>query len=139
MGGGDIFWFKQRSLMRLGGDFKRGNGFQAGLDTLLLSAVFGESGGGVLLMVSNVLARCLRSLAALRALHRGRADVGGGGRWGVWRLQPPDGDDWEQRADLLLGVEREVAEDVLVKRSGGSRRRRGQAAPLILKQHQCQH
>lgn len=36
---------------------------------------------------------------------------------------------------LLLGVKREVAEDVLVMRTGSARQTAGQAAPLILKRH----
>lgn len=119
--------------MRLGGDCERGDGFQAGLDALLLPAV-PHRRSRVLLTVPAVLPSRLRALAALGAPRRGRA--GGGGRRGVQRLEPPDGDDGQQGADLLLGVEREVAEKVLVRRTGG--RRRGQAAPLILEQHQSQ-
>ncbi len=36
---------------------------------------------------------------------------------------------------LLLGVKREVAEDVLVMRTGSTRQTGSQAAPLILKRH----
>ena len=36
---------------------------------------------------------------------------------------------------LLLGVKREVAEDVLVMRTGSTRQTASQAAPLILKRH----
>lgn len=120
--------------MRLGGDCKRGDGFQAGLDALLLSAV-SHRRSRVLLVVTTVLASRLQALAAPRALRRGRAGVSGGGRRGAQHLEPPDGDDGEQRANLLLGVEWEVAENVLVRRTSG--RHRGQAAPLILKQHRA--
>lgn len=36
---------------------------------------------------------------------------------------------------LLLGVKREVAEDVLVMRTGSTRQTGSQATPLILKRH----
>lgn len=50
-------------------------------------------------------------------------------------LEASDRNEGEQTAGLLLGVQREVAEDVLLMGTGSSRRSRSQAAPLILKQH----
>lgn len=50
-------------------------------------------------------------------------------------LEASNRNEGEQTAGLLLGVQREVAEDVLLMGTGRSRRSRSQAAPLILKQH----
>lgn len=87
------------------GDLQRGNGFQAGLHALLLSAVpdagneaFLLSGmmGGQLDLASDVLCSHLQpvdrsvsaaaatlALAALGARRRGRGDISAGGRRGV--------------------------------------------------------
>lgn len=122
------------------GDLQRGDGFQAGLDALLLPAVPDPELGGAL---PNVLPPCLGpvdgsfpaaaelSLAALGALLPGGRGLGTGGGQ---RLEPPHRNEREQTVGLLLGVEREVAEDVLVLRGGRSRRSGGRAAPLILEQ-----
>lgn len=88
----------------LSGNLQRGNGFQAGLDVLLLSAVpdtrvetFLLSGlmGGQLVLASDVLSSCLEpmdrslptaatlALAALGAWRRGGGDISAGGRRGV--------------------------------------------------------
>lgn len=125
--------------MRLfSGDLQRGDGFQAGLDALLLPAVPHPQLGGVL---RDVLPSCLRpedgplpaaaalALDARRALLRGDHGVGAGGGRGGRHLEPPHRNDREQAVGRLLGVKREVAEDVLVLGGGG-------AAPLILEQHQ---
>lgn len=140
----------------LGGNLQRGDGFQAGLDVLLLSAVSNAGvevvlliglRGGQLALASDVLSSRLEpvdrslpaaaalALAALGAWRRGGGDIGAGGRRGVKHLEPSDRNNGEQTACLLLGVKREVAEDVLVMRTGSSRQTGSQAAPLILKRH----
>lgn len=147
---------EKRVLMRVFcGDLQRGNGFQAGLHVLLLPAVpdagneaFLLSGmmGGLLVLASDVLCSRLQpvdrsvsaaaatlALAALGARRRGRGDISTRGRWGVQHLEPSNGNNGEQTVGLLLGVQREVAEDVLVMRTGSTRQSRSQAAPLILK------
>lgn len=144
------------SVRVLGGDLQRGDGFQAGLDVLLLSAV-SDAGveaflaisltGRQLALASDLLtcrlqpvdralpAAATLALAAFGARRRGGGDIGAGGRRGVQHLEPSDRNDGEQTAGLLLGVKREVAEDVLVMRTGSDRQTGGQAAPLILKRH----
>lgn len=70
------------------------------------------------------------TLAALGARRRG-----GGGR-GVHHLDSADRNNGQQTAGLLLGMQGEVAEDVLVMRAGSSGGQAGsRAAPLILKRH----
>lgn len=108
------------------------------MDVLLLNTVL-----NVEVLVSDVLsldrslpAAAALALAALRARHRGRGGgIGAGGRRGVQHLEASDRNEGEQAAGLLLGVQREVAEDVLLMGTGSSRRSRSQVAPLILKQH----
>lgn len=136
----------------LRGDLQRGDGFQAGLDALLLSAV-PDAGveafllSGRLALASDVVSSGLQpvdrslpaaaalALAALGAWRRGGGDISAGGRRGVQHLEPSDRNDGEQTVGLLLGVKREVAEDVLVMRTGSTRQTGSQAASLILKRH----
>lgn len=75
------------------------------------------------------------ALAALGARRRRGGGIAAGGGWGVQHLESSDGNNGEQTAGLLLGVQREVAEDVLVMSAGGSRQTGSQATPLILKRH----
>lgn len=95
---------KKVSVRVLCGNLQRGDGFQAGLDALLLSAVrdaevvaFLLSGlmGGQLVLASDVLssrlgpvdrslpAAATLALAALGARRRGGGDISAGGRRGV--------------------------------------------------------
>lgn len=135
---------KQFSVRVFCGDLQRGDGFQAGLDVLLLTAVPNTGvGAGVLPsrlrpVDRSVPAAAALALAALGARRRRGADVGGGGRRGVQHLQPSDRDDGEQTVGSLLGVEGEVAEDVLVERTGSGGQTGRQAAPLILKRQNWQ-
>lgn len=158
--GGICSWSKSRrqkkkrgvSVRVLRGDLQRGDGFQAGLDALLLSAV-PDAGveafllSGRLALASDVVSSGLQpvdrslpaaaalALAALGAWRRGGGDISAGGRRGVQHLEPSDRNDGEQTVGLLLGVKREVAEDVLVMRTGSTRQTGSQAASLILKRH----
>ena len=159
--GGICSWSKSRrqkkkggrvSVRVLRGDLQRGDGFQAGLDALLLPAV-PDAGveafllSGRLALASDVLSSGLQpvdrslpaaaalALAALGAWRRGGGDISAGGRRGVQHLEPSDRNDGEQTVGLLLGVKREVAEDVLVMRTGSTRQTGCQAASLILKRH----
>lgn len=128
---------KGLSVRVLCGNLQRGDGFQAGLDVLLLTTVLNVEvlASDVLSLDRSLPAAAALALAALRARRRGGADVGAGGRRGVQHLEASNRNEGEQTAGLLLGVQREVAEDVLLMGTGRSRRSRSQAAPLILKQH----
>lgn len=125
------------SVRVLCSNLQRGNGFQAGLDVLLLTAVLGvEALAPAVLPLDRPLpAAAALALAALGARRGGGAAVGAGGRRGVQHLEASNGNEGEQTAGLLLGVQREVAEDVLLMGTGSSGRSGSQAAPLILKQH----
>ena len=104
--GGVCSWVKSRrqkngvSVGVLCGNLQRGDGFQAGLDVLLLSVV-PDAGveafllSGQLVLASDVLSSKLRpvdrslpaaatlALAALGAWRRGGGDISAGGRRGV--------------------------------------------------------
>lgn len=107
------------------------------MDVLLLNAVLLVEvlASGVLSLGRSLPAAAALALAAVGARCRGGGDIGAGGRWGVQHLEASDGNEGEQTAGLLLGVQGEVAEDVLLMGTGSSRRSRSQVAPLILKQH----
>lgn len=107
------------------------------MDVLLLNAVLNVEVlvPGVLSLDRSLPAAAALALAALGARRRGGGSVGAGGRRGVQHLEASDGNEGEQAAGLLLGVQREVAEDVLLMGTGSGRRSRSQVAPLILKQH----
>lgn len=139
---------KEVSVRVLCGDFQRGDGFQAGLDVLLLSTVPNTEVKGFLLssqlvLASDVLSSCLKpvdrslptaatlALAALGSWHQGRGDISGGGRRRLQHLEPSNRNDGKQTVGLLLGVKREVAEDVRVMRTGSTWKCGSQAAPLI--------
>lgn len=129
-------------------NLQRGNGFQAGLDALFLSVLPGGELGMFLLAAVDVVSSRLgpvhgslpAAAAAPRAGRRGGGadDVGAGRSRGVQHLEPSDRNDGEQRACLLLGVKREVAEDVLVRRTGSAGRLSGSQAPLILERYYWQ-
>lgn len=123
---------EEASVRVLRRDLQRGDGFQAGLDVLLLTSFL----NGEVPLASAALSRDRPLLPAAAALAL--AALGAGvGAWGGRRLQhleAADRKEGEQTAGLLLGVQREVAEDVLLMGAGRSGRRRSQAAPLILKQ-----
>lgn len=107
------------------------------MDVLLLNTVLSVEvlASGVLSLDRSLPAAAALALAAVGARGRGGGDIGAGGRWGVQHLEASDGNEGEQTAGLLLGVQGEVAEDVLLMGTGSSRRSRSQVAPLILKQH----
>lgn len=107
------------------------------MDVLLLIAVLKVEVlvPGVLSLDRSLPAAAALALAALGARRRGGGGIGAGGRRGVQHLEASDGNEGQQAAGLLLGVQREVAEDVLLMGAGSSRRSRSQVAPLILKQH----
>lgn len=119
------------------GNLQRGDGFQTGLNVLLLTAVLNVKvlASGVLSLDRSLPAAAALALAALRTRRCRGARVGAGGRRGVQHLEASDRNEGEQTAGLVLGVQREVAKDVLLMGTGSSRRSRSQAAPLILKQH----
>lgn len=129
-----------RSVGVLRGDLERGDGFQAGLDVLLLPTVAGAEVKVRLVLAQRadsrfqpvdgaLCAAATLTLAALRARRRG-------GRRRVHRLDAANRNKGQQTAGLLLGMQGEVAEDVLVMGAGSGGRQAGsRGAPLILKRH----
>ena len=110
----------------------------------------GGGGGRALLVVEpDLLAAGLGGLRERAALHAAlaglRAEGGGGGGGGGGgagggglggqHLDAPHGAEGEQAAGGLLGVQGEVAEEVLQRDAGTALHAGSQAAPLMLKQH----
>lgn len=107
------------------------------MDILLLNAVLNVEvlASDVLFLDRSLPAAAALALAALGARRREGGGIGAGGGRGVQHLEASDGNEGQQAVGLLLGVQREVAEEVLLMGTGNSKRSRSQVAPLILKQH----